>query len=440
PDDAARAWAEEPGIEAEDVLLAVPRAALFVPQLALRVAFLPLRGLVWVVDEYRLVQRYESVFFSDDGTRGVLPTFGFQSGYGFSAGLSYFDTDLFDHDEELHLSARFGGRFLQRYEAAFEGAHVGGSALWLDLLARYESQPALYFYGLGDAGDLDGAAPAGGFDPRAGARATRYREDRVLGVVHIGGTFGDPGRPSVAEDVDGWERGTIVRLGASFVMNARDFGGESREYDEPSIEAVYDTARLPGFRGGSTSVEALATLIVDTRDNEGRPSRGAFVQLLGGGAVPGVDGPGWWHAGGEVSGWLDLSRGDRVLMLRAMMEGVVGDDADIPFSDLPRLGGPNRLRGYDDGRFRDKVAAMASVAYFYPVHEMVSGELFFDGGRVARTVGDALDVDAWHFGGGLGLVIGTEDDVLFRLEVSYGEAFLVTLSTSPFEAFDEREE
>jgi outer membrane translocation and assembly module TamA len=116
---------------------------------------------------------------------------------------------------------------------------------------------------------------------------------------------------------------------------------------------------------------------------QGAPSTGS--KLVGfGGLARNVDGPRVAYAryGIDALRYFDLYAGDRVLILRGRLEGVVGAADDIPFMDLPRLGGPANLRGYDRDRFRDRVAVLGSIEYRYPIWRQVAGFLFVDAGRV----------------------------------------------------------
>ena len=127
----------------------------------------------------------------------------------------------------------------------------------------------------------------------------------------------------------------------------------------------------------------------------------------------------------------------------AVLKSVDGKTSDIPFIELPRLGGPQRLRGYVQDRFRDEMAEVATIEYRYPVHDFVSGALFVDSGRVGPSHGDVLGIDAyedWRVGAGGGFTIHSKDrdDVLFRVELGYGDSFTALFSTEPLRAFTKR--
>ena len=83
-------------------------------------------------------------------------------------------------------------------------------------------------------------------------------------------------------------------------------------------------------------------------------------------------------------------------------EAVSGDIEEIPFDQLPRLGGETFLRGYPLDRFRDKVAGVGSLEYSWDLARILSANLFVDAGRVFPSVSD-LTFSGFRVGFGLGL-------------------------------------
>jgi Omp85 superfamily domain len=426
PED-TRGLETPPGTSDEDVVLAVPRALLFLPNLALKTVFLPLRGLATVIDEYALVERTKNLlYFNDEETAGIFPTFTAQTAYGLSLGARIFHNDLFGHEEHISARATYGGLFQQGYQLLFEGDSIGGSRLWLETRVRYEKKPGILFYGLGDA--PKGSSDLQNIDPRAASVPTRFRQERFLGLLRLGPTLG--------------RRGNLTQVGVTTSYNRRVFGSEERDFDEPTIGDVYDTTMLEGFHDTLHLVEVDLNVNHDSTDHREFPSGGVFMELFGGRASSFND-YAFWHFGAELAGFINLYRGDRVLVLRGAFEGVDGEASDIPFIELPRLGGAQRLRGYVEDRFRDELAAVATVEYRYPVHDFVSGHLFVDAGRVGRTDGQLFGADAyedWRTGAGGGFTIHSQDreDVIFRVELGYGDAFTALISTEPLRAFTKR--
>jgi outer membrane translocation and assembly module TamA len=184
--------------------------------------------------------------------------------------------------------------------------------------------------------------------------------------------------------------------------------------------------------------EADLNLVVDTRDVQGATSSGAYVEVFGG-VAPKFQNYGFFHHGFEATGYFDLYEKSRVLVLRAIVEGVEGDTSEIPFSELPRLGGANRLRGYPQDRFRDEKVALGTVEYHYPIHQFVAGALYIDVGRVAPSYTELFEREGWKAGFGAGFIVRSRDKVLFTFDVAYGDGVMFHFTTDPLRAFSNRD-
>ena len=161
--------------------------------------------------------------------------------------------------------------------------------------------------------------------------------------------------------------------------------------------------------------------------------------MFGGYALPRQSESGFWHYGATFATFLDLYHRSRTISLRMVLEGVQGDDEDIPFTELIRLGGPIRLRGYHLDRFRDRLGALGTLEYRYPIHQKVSGEIFVDGGRVGQDYPEVFEgLEDFNYGAGLGFVFHSDEKVLFKLEAAYGEGFFLFLSSDPLENFRDK--
>src|SRR6478609_3590030 len=420
PSDQARNYQVEPGTEPEDVALFVPRLVLAVPRYALKVVFWPIREGIEFLDRHAIVEKVTDVLYNDARTAAILPTFTVDSTFGPSFGLKAFHRDLAGHDEYGSIEARFGGMYKLASQLHFRAEHFGGTRLWLESVARFESEPGLLFQGIGNApaGERVGLA-----DPREIAVKTRFSEQRYLALLRSGYTMGRPGG--------------MLQVGGSAIYNVRDFGLRERGSGQ-SIEQVYDTTKLVGFNDRVATVEGDANLVIDLRDVAGATANGAYFELFAG-RVPSLGGPyQYWHHGAELAGYFDLYKRTRVLVARAFIEGVEGKDSEIPFTDLPRLGGPNRLRGYSLDRFRDEKAVVGTLEYHYPIHQYVAGALYVDAGRVDRNYSDLFG-GAWHLGAGGGFIVRSRDRQLFTFDIAYGDGIHFYVTTDPLRAFSKRD-
>jgi hypothetical protein len=425
--------AQAPKREPEDFAFAVPRALFTLPRVAIDSVAMPVSEVLHVLDD-RAIARLRRVFlWNRSDTVGWMPVATFQSSYGLSFGARVFHADVLGNDETIELDARFGGLYSQGYQLRFHGERIGGRRLWIDVRGRYDVTPRLIFQGLGHP--PEGSPESYDIGPRWRAIRTRYSMARGLASFGIGTWF--------------HQRQRRIKPGIRVDYNHRTFDAQhpaqaffhfARDHDDPSTEEVYDVARLPGYRSGVDVVRLAPSLELDFRDHRGVTSRGVTWYLVGGGAPPQMRGVAFAHYGTEITAFGDLFRGNRVLVARAGFEAVHGEDRRIPFSELPRLGGPMRLRGYRLNRFRDKLAVFGTVEYRYPIHEVVAGFLFVDGGRVARNYRELVSgtPQPWRVGYGGGFQFHALEKVYVRIDLSYGEDFLVFFSTDPLRAFADR--
>jgi hypothetical protein len=419
--DQTRGYARPPGVEPEDVVLFVPRLVMAVPRYTLKFVFYPITQTLAFIDRHAVIENITDILYNDARTAGVVPKLAIDTFFGPSIGLKAFHDDLGGHDEQGSIEGRFGGRYQLASQVKFAADRFAGTRLWLESLARFEIEPGLLFQGIGNPPEQ---ASGSGLGPTEAAVETRFRQERLLSLFRAGYTVGSPGE--------------LTQLGATAIYNHREFARKTRG-SGPSTENVYDTSRLVGYDDGVTTLEANLNLIVDTRDVEGSTARGVYIEAFGGG-VPRARDYGFWHYGAEATGYFNLYRKTRVLVVRAMVESVEGDSAHIPFSDLPRLGGPNRLRGYPLDRFRDKKAALGTLEYHYPIHQFVAGALYVDAGRVESRYSGFFEGGSWKTGFGGGFVFRSRDRILFSVDLAYGDGVHFYLTSDPLRAFAKRDE
>lgn len=426
--DQARSWERRPSTAPEDIYLAVPRALLFVPKLALQLVYMPIEGLAVLTDRYHLVEHTIDLLYNDARTAAIIPLASFQAGQGLTLGAKVFHNDLIGNGEELAFSARYGGLFSQAYQLSFEGERVGHTPLWVESFSRFEAKPGLLFYGIGDRSltSEPDVIDAGGLDAREIGVETRFRQKRIMLANTVGAMLDRPGR--------------LIAAGIRTIYNYRRFGSDVSSHPEPSVEQVFDTSTIAGFDEGATVLELSPAFVFDSRDSRGQPSTGNYVDLFGGGALPLGGANGFWHYGATVATYIELFL-RRTLSLRLVHEAVAGPSREIPFSELIKLGGPRTLRGYNLDRFRDKIGTVASVEYRYPIHQRFSGEVFLDAGRVGKNYAETFSrsgLSSLHYGGGLGFVMHSEEKTIFKAQLAYGEELVFFFTTDPLEAFSER--
>jgi len=412
----ARGDAEPRGLEPEDVALAVPRTILAVPAFLIRVAYLPIKGGLYLLGRYHVIDHVIDFLHNDERTAGVIPLVTFLGDQGVTVGFSAFHRGLGKHGEAIALSAKFGGQYVQSYGLGFTAPRVAGTPFNVEVATRYDVEPHPRFFGFG-GGDL-ADPPASPSDPRAVNTESTFYQRRGLVRARAGAWVVDE-----------------LNLGAEGVLKSRSFGEKPGDESIPSIEEAYDTRDLVGYDQGYALVEALLDLRFDSRQPAGATASGVYLHAFGGG-VPPQNGLGYVHYGGEITGFIDIYKGDRVIALRAVHESVWGSDDAIPFTEMPRLGGASRLRGFQSDRFRDKNTAVLTASYHYPIHEYVAGSLFLDLGSVGKTYEDLVTPRNFRVGGGGGLLFRSRDSKLFTFQLAYGDSLQFVFTSDPLVTFD----
>ena len=150
---------------------------------------------------------------------------------------------------------------------------------------------------------------------------------------------------------------------------------------------------------GFSAVGIGGSVTWDTRDRPLFPRRGSFLQAwyL---QYPQAIGRHREFARANVEGRYFLPLGsERVLGMAAFVEQAFGD---APFTMLPRLGSTRFLRGWREGRYRDRLAWAAQAELRVPLWKRITGTAFGALGDVAADAG-ALRADTIKVAGGVGL-------------------------------------
>ena len=311
---------------------------------------------------------------SDDGRRGVSPTYASRTG----GGPRFYYKDLIAQGSELNLTATVGLYWRQKYEFILNRLQIKGP-LTLDLTARYQDLSAEDFFGIGNR---------------------TYHGDRT--------SFG-------------WRQTTIestmnLKLGArSNIKASLGFDHNSvTDGNEPNVPSTLSLppgikADIPGLEIPTDTFYARLQYQLDSRNRLGNPSGGWEFQISSGiFSQSNGDDYRFIKSSGDVKKYIHLFY-DRSLVLRAAAEITrpLGD-AQVPFYYLSELGERKTIRGFRRGRFRDRDTLFFSFEYRYPLikrpGDMISVDatLFLDGGKVASNIFEEplLKDYHWGFGGG----------------------------------------
>ncbi len=158
----------------------------------------------------------------------------------------------------------------------------------------------------------------------------------------------------------------------------------------------------------------------DTRDRPLFPARGTFAQAWVLHYPSGVGGGHGTFTRGAIEGRIFLPLGEgRVLGAAAFLESA---SPETPFTLLPKLGSTRFLRGWREGRFRDRLAWAAQAELRLPLTERIHGAAFGAFGDVGPNLA-ALRAESLKVAGGLGARYRlTKEGANIRLDVAMSEA------------------
>ena len=415
----ARGVAIEEATPFRDRLRWIPRVLWFVPRWTFWTITRPVKLGMYAYEKYQLRDRVKGVLFNVDGTYGVYPVGSYSTDFGFDFGARFVHKNLFGEGERLKLRANFGGHYRQGYGMTLSSGERFGRVS-TSIEAIYERRPNERFFGIGNANEPDDGDNAVQLDPSLAdaAVSSRFRQDWFRGVLRVGSRIAGP---------------LSIRLSGALAL--REFGAytgpDAFDPEEPDdaddnqdIERRFDTSKLVGYDRGVDNVYVETELVYDSRRQSG-PLMSRAVDTTGWyitghvGRAFGVRGDptAFTRYGGEIQRLFDLYQGTRVLTLRVMADAVAGGDGrtddTISFIDLPRLGGSDFLRGYAEGRFRDRAVTLATVEYGWDLGNFLGAYLFADLGRAWKSLAD-VDASGLHAGYGGGIQLHSYNDFIMR--------------------------
>ncbi len=356
----------------------VLQGVLFVPRVASNVVLWPLGQVIYVLEKNDVPEFLVDLFYNDSRTFGVYPTAFVETGFGLNVGARAELRNVFDDNAHLGARAGYGGRFRQSYGADLDTGTLLGRHFAFVAEGAYEDLPNERFFGLG---------------PTPGEDLIRIQRRRSLGRA------GFVVRPT--DRLAFTASGVYAR---SDVRNSVDNPGADLAAFRPQVDLFYEELRFTYDSRRPAELVPAAT-----------PSEGLYLSGTFGATQVTSDAPTqYYRYSADAQYLIDVAYGTRVLVLRVYSEGVFGAE-DVPTVDLPRLGGPELLRGYRRDRFRDQNVVLGSIEYRYPLSAHFDAFLFVDGGRVFPRWSE-LDVDFWGLGFGGGLQVHGMDSVVARIQ------------------------
>ena len=96
----------------------------------------------------------------------------------------------------------------------------------------------------------------------------------------------------------------------------------------------------------------------------------------------------------------------------------------VPFQELGFIGGSRRMRGYFEGRFRDKKMYTLQAEWRQRIYKMIGMTAFVGVGSVAPEISDFIDRKVhMAFGTGLRIRVSKKDNINIRLDAGFNEDF-----------------
>jgi Omp85 superfamily domain len=171
--------------------------------------------------------------------------------------------------------------------------------------------------------------------------------------------------------------------------------------------------RRPYFIAGIGS-----SLTFDSRSNAFSPNKGLFAQLYFN-HFDKYFGSDYIYSNVVVDVRKYLSFNQKVLALQAYYSGNYGDE--IPLRSLASLGGSNRMRGYYEGRFRDKQLVTIQSELRFPIFKRLSGVAFGALGDVAEHLSDFSPLAfKYSYGTGLRFAVNKTEKLNIRIDYGFG--------------------
>ncbi len=404
---------------------------LQVPQLLWNGLVYPLGQFAIYSEHTRLPQRVNNWFTNEAQTFGLFPQVQLGGETGSGVGLRSFRTDLFGagvEAEALYVYAGGGqmGQALLRDEEV-----AGGKLYWTSYVdwLKTHNENATINGGWRESNIRRLALEQLDVSFAMGLRLHDYALEQFVRNVVVEARVGF-GRRDLTQrfGIAGWPfrtRGYTPEadrlLGLGTELSLFSVGGllsyDDRDLSEPTTELTHPLNYvLPGriLRQEEELYHQLRDIYY--------PERGGLMQVEAD-IVSGDEDVRFLRVGAEVQRFFTLFWRHRIVALRARVDKVsaLGSSSFIPYTELPTLGGSQRLRGFRRGEFRGEGALLLSAEYRWPIWDTWSAYLFWDEGQVFDEYGD-IEARASRSSWGGGINIRTAEAYLIGLRVGHSSA------------------
>jgi hypothetical protein len=210
-------------------------------------------------------------------------------------------------------------------------------------------------------------------------------------------------------------KAVLYRTLASYVNIGPTVRYENVSIQETAAGGLLAPGLLPGSRSGTSRALGIVANW-DSRDNTFASESGSFYQIttLFYRSAFGSD-----YSYDDVQ--VDLRNffktfSDHIIAVQGMGEFI---DGSAPFQSLAKFGGQNMMRGYFDGRYRDKNGVALQAEYRIPVWWRIGLVGFAGVAQVAEHISN-LALNRFWFAGGVGLRFAWNPEERVNLRLDYG--------------------
>ncbi len=379
-----------------DVLLWVPRILVLPIYLATEYLIRrPFGAILTAIEANRIVQR--TLFFITFGGNkniGLVPTFFVDFGVLPSVGGYFFwDDALFKHNHVRVHAGTWGPDWLSLSVA--DRIDVGDRST-MSLRGSWSKRADYPFFGLGPDSKQE--------------NESRYRAT----MLDVGPAYDLRVTPHVS-------------FAAAVGVRDTSFA-EGSCCGDPTVQERVRAGQLtlpPRFLDGYTLGYQSASVAFDTRNPRPASQSGVRVVLDGQPAFDFSRKPGnsWVRYGATAGGFWDVTGKARVLSLTfasMFVDPLSGSGSDIPFNEQVSLGGTNFMRGFLPGRMIDRSAAVATVAYQWPIWVFLDGTMHVATGNVFGAGLQGLEPGKLRLSSGIGLRTNSSPDHQFEILAGFG--------------------
>jgi hypothetical protein len=377
----------------KDLLLAPFRA----PEYVLRTVLYPVSRFVLWAEEVHLEDRIIDIL--SDGSKRIwfYPSADYSTNDGFFLGGKFLFKNMFYQRKNLSASADLYTNLDHKFSVSYSRSQTVSSPLSYKFKTSYGNNSNAKFYGFGiDSGSADKSV---------------YADRKASASVRLGWRF---------------PRAPFLTVSASVGPDYSRTGPGNPADERPSIDDLFDPDTLHGYDEENIWLRYGLAISYNSSLPSGNPSRGGRVSL-------GIDrfedflgGHTYVQLKGQATRMFSLGSPRRVLALSAQFKSVEDWGGKVPFQRLSSLGESSPLRGFSNGRFRDRRLLLGNLEYRFMVWQSASvepvyglGTLFLDVGRTFDQF-EELGDGVIKYSVGTGFLIASTKSFYLRGQVGYG--------------------